>query len=458
MQKTSVTTLFYRTFYASCYLTMITCGYKTAAKADTAALTISSAVQQALNKNPDVMKAREARNQSDYDYSTAFARVLPTLTGTAQGMNQKDASLLANPNFGGESYNQYQLSLNLAQPLFDGGAMFAGLRFGKKDKEIKDYAVEISERTTTESVLESFYTLLLNERLLQILNDTFQVDKEVLELAERYYSVGRIQKVDLLQLKTQTSLLKPKIQAAQNQMQITSSQIATLLHDLNSTQIHTKGKLVVPEIEWVKSTAEQKKSELPEILQSRTSIDQFEDNRTIQMATFWPKLNLLGQLGRGAYTKTDLLDSNATNWSIGIQLSIPIFTGLSSFSTRDSLASQEKQMEFDETKLTDTVTVSQIQTEKSLLTAQSQLVAASEAAGYGRESLHEAERTFKLSTITYIQYQSSLQAYLDSETGFYQAKYNYIVATAQYFNAIGVPLSNLITKLETISSQAKNDD
>jgi len=453
MKKKSATALNYKAISTSIYLALLTIVLSRSAKAEIPALTIGSAVQQALDKNPDIMKAREALSQSNYDYSAAFSKVLPTLSASAQGMHQKDASVLNNANFNGESYNQYQLSLNLVQPLFDGGAMFAALRYGKKNKEIKDYALEISERTTTETVLETFYTLLLNERLLQILNDTYQVDQDVLKISERYFKTGRIQKVDMLQLKTQTALLKPKIASAENQIQTTASQIATLLHDLNSTQIHTKGKLVTPNPAWVKKMVENKKPALPEILQSRTEIDQFEDNRTIQMASYWPKLNLIGQMGRTAYAKTDLLDSSATNWAIGLQLSIPIFNGLSSIYQRNSLASQEKQMELDETKLTDVVTVSQIQTEKDLLVAEAQLSAATEAAGYGREVLHEAEKDFKLSSISYIQYQSSLQAYLDSETGFYQSKYNYIIATAKYFNAIGVPLSNLVKKLEEISSQ-----
>ena len=452
MRYNGLTTLFYRIIGLGIYLVLLTNISKPIAYADAPALTIGIAVQQALSKNPDVMKAREAVTQAEYDYSAGYSKILPTISASAQSMYQKDASVSNFPNFNGESYNQYQLSLNLVQPLFDGGAMFAALRYGKKNKELKNYALEISERATTQSVLETFYTLLLNERLLQILNDTYQVDQDVLKIAERYYHSGRIQKVDMLQLKTETALLKPKIASAQNQIQTTASQIATLLHDLNSTQIHTKGKLVTPDPNWVKQVADKKKPNLPEILQSRTLIDQFEDNRTIQMASHWPKLNLVGQMGRMSYAKTDLLDSSATNWAIGLQLNIPIFTGLSSIFQRNSMASQEKQMELDETKVTDTVSVNQIQTEKDLLVAETQLEAATEAAGYGREVLHEAEKDFKLSTISYSQYQNSLQAYLNSESGFYLAKYNYIIATAKYFNAIGVPLSNLVNKLEELSS------
>jgi len=442
-----------RSFYLALLIIMSALCTKTVEANPSSALTIQSAVDQALEKNPDVLKAREVVEQSHFDFSAAIGKALPTVAATFNASYQKDAADQQFPNFGGETYNQYTFGLTATQPLFDGGAVFAALRYGTKNKEITNYALQIVERTTTESVLESFYSLLLNERLLQVLNDTYAVDLEVLKIAERYFRVGRIQKVDLLNLKTQTSLLRPKIAQAEDLIQTTASQLAMLLRNLNASDVRAKGQLVSPDPTWVKQMLADKIAELPEILQSRTQVDQFEDNRTIQMATYWPKLNLVGQWGRLAYSKTDLLNSDATNWAIALQLSIPIFNGLTSIYTRQSLASQEKQMEMDETKTADTVSVSQIQTDKDLQVAETNLSATEEAAGFGRETFKQAEHDFKLSTINYIQYQTSLQAFLDSETGYYQAKYNYIVAVAKHFNAKGIPLSLLVAKLDQISGK-----
>jgi outer membrane protein TolC len=170
------------------------------------------------------------------------------------------------------------------------------------------------------------------------------------------------------------------------------------------------------------------------------------------MAPNWPSLSFVGNVGRSANTKNDLFDQNTTNWSIGLQLNIPLFTGLSSVFQRNSLASQEKQLEYTETKTSDTVSLNQIQTEKNLESAQTALDASREAAIYGRQSKTAAERDYRLLNINYLQYQTSLQAYLTAETGYNQAKYNYIVAVAQYFNAAGVPISILISKLEELSA------
>ena len=104
------------------------------------------------------------------------------------------------------------------------------------------------------------------------------------------------------------------------------------------------------------------------------------------------------------------------------------------------------------------MSVNQIQTEKNMNTAQTSLETSRIAAGFGRESLVEAEKQYRLNTINYTQYQTSLQAYLTSETGYYQAKYNYIVAVGQYFVAVGIPLGKLVDELETLSNKPRSDE
>lgn len=424
----------------------------------TTPMTIKSAVQHALDRNPDVLKAREMVNQAGYDYHTAIAKVFPTISASAVGDYEKDSSLLNFPNFGGNAYNQYQVFFSLDQPVYQGGAILAGFRYAKANREIQGYAAQVQERTTTESVIEGFYSVLLNERIHQILKNTYDLDKEILDIGKRYYKIGRAMKLDVLQLETQTAQLVPQMAQAKNQIEISAASLATLLRDLDATQIRLQGQLVAPDPKWVHEMLAKKMAELPEVTEARMAVDQSEDYKTVQMAQNWPKLDVIGQMGRVAYAKTDLLQDAATSWTIGLQLSVPIFSGLSSISQRASLASQTKQLEYVETKTGDTVSVNQIQTEKNMNTAQTTLETSRVAADFGKQSLVEAEKQYKLNTINYTQYQTSLLAYLTAETGYYQAKYNYIVTVAQYFEAVGVPIGNLIDELDTLSSKASKDE
>ena len=299
--------------------------------ADLVPFTIQESVTRALEKNPDVLKAREAVVQTEANERFAFDHALPVVNGTVLASHLKASSNTTNPLFGGNSYNQYTAGLNLNQPLYD-TSVFAALRFSRKDTQIKNYAEEIAERTVTESVLEDFYTVLLNERLLQIYKEAQKVDEDTLTIAERYARIGRAQKLDVLQLKTQVALLTPKIAQTEDAMRTSAAQLATLLRSLDANAIRLQGAFVTPEAAWVKQMINKNKKELPELLQARETVNQFEDTRDVQMATYWPKLNFVANLQRQGYTKAELVDDNATTWSLALQLNVPIFVGLSSFS------------------------------------------------------------------------------------------------------------------------------
>src|ERR1700747_991052 len=79
--------------------------------------TVKAAVQHALERNPDLLRAREAVHQADSDYSTARTKVFPTIEAQTQGSYLKDSSNLNFPNFGGTEYNQYQVFFTLSQPV-----------------------------------------------------------------------------------------------------------------------------------------------------------------------------------------------------------------------------------------------------------------------------------------------------------------------------------------------------
>lgn len=436
-------------------LTCLACG--SAYAAELAPFTIQQSVNRALEKNPDVLKAREAEQQALANQSLAFTHIFPVVNGSLVGAHNKAASNTSSPLFGGDPYNQYTAGLTLTQPLYD-GALFAAYRFTKKDQNIKHYAEEIAERTITQSVLEAFYSVLLNERLLRIYKEAQKVDEATLAIAERYSRIGRAQKLDVLQLKTQVALLTPKIAQTESLMRTAAAQLATLLRSLDANAIRLQGAFVTPDQAWVKGAVEQNKKELPELQQARELVNQFEDTRDVTMATYWPKLNFVAQAQRQGYTKHDIVDDNSTSWGLSLQLTVPIFAGLGSFKQRDSLASQERQYELDETRTADTVSVSQIQTERDFEVAAKTLQSSREAANYGIESLKEAQRTYKLQMINYLQYQASEQAFLDAQSGYLQAKYSYIVSLSKYFNAVGVPTSILVAKLEELTKTGDGGD
>jgi outer membrane protein TolC len=370
------------------------------------------------------------------------------LAGNASAFKQKAAVNGISVPFGGESYNQYTLQLKLVQPLYQGGAIMSGLHAAEKELDIRKKDLEISERDVTAQVINSFYSVMLNQQLLNVLNYTLNEEKQTQALVEKYQKIGRTQLLDVLQIKTQVALIYPRISTAENQMKSSASQLMSLLHDNQTEAVNLTGDLVYIDPATVSKVLTMKR-ERPELARSRIVIDQFDDKSTVSLATYNPSFNLQALYGKTANSQSDLLNDFSNTWSVGFQLTVPIFSGLASVHEKRVLASQEKQLEYNQQSLLDNLAYSQVQAERNLDVAAAVLKSSKEASEYSTASLKEAQREFKMATSSYTQLNTSEQNFLDAQTRFIGAKYDYIDAVTKYFVSAGIPIHELVQLLAT---------
>ncbi|MDR3606525.1 MAG: TolC family protein [Oligoflexia bacterium] len=414
-------------------------------------LSIQSAVQYAMDRNPDVQTGREAIHQDDENVRYATSLIAPNIVGTGYSAIQKDAVLNTQPSFGGNSYNQYQLELKLTQTLWDGGLILAGWKYAQKDRQIKQKSLDITERTVTLAVLQAFYSVLLNRENRDILQKTLKVEQESLVTTQRYYNIGRAQLLDVLQSKTNVALLLPQIATAENQMKAQASQLVSLLHENQAKTLNLTGSLEAIDMPSVMELLPLKQ-ELPEIAVARLQITQYDDTIAQTLAPNYPSANIQAAYGHTSNVKSDLFNNYTTAWSVGVYLTVPIFSGLSSIFQKASLISQQQQLRYAEQKTLDTLSYNQVQSERDLDTSMTNLKSSRSAAELGAASLKEAQREYRLQTINYLQLLTVQQTYLQAESAYIQAEYNYISAVANYFVASGIPLIRLVDILEAKST------
>ena len=273
--------------------------------------------------------------------------------------------------------------------------------------------------------------------------------------SQQYFKIGRGPRIDVLQTKAQIALLNPQIANAENQMKAAVSQLATLLHENQANTMELVGSLATVDAESVRAFLAAKKP-LPELVRGETQISQFEDKKDVSLAPFYPSLNVEGTYGQSSTTKSQLFSDYSTGWTVGLYLSIPIFSGLSSINERRVLDSQASQLDFAQQKLVDTLIYNQTQVERDLDTAGTVLSSSKEAASYAKDSLKEAQKEFKHQTISYLQLLTSQQSFLNAQTSFIQAKGNYITTLARYCAASGIPILNLVDLLEAKKNQSED--
>lgn len=411
-------------------------------------ITIKSAVGAALEKYPVTRSAREKVEEADASRRSAISKAFPTMEIKATATESKSAANGQFVTFGGNPYSQYKLDLNLSQPIYAGGALTAGINYSNREKDIRQTELRIAERDLTLNVMESFYSVLLQQRQAELLKQVQVVLKQALGITERYVKIGRGQKADLLQIRSQLALISPRISQAENKVIDAVSQLAVYLGLPEQTKLTISGNLAPVSKDIYKKQKTVPPLPLLEIQRADWLVEQAENKRTVDLAKHWPSLAAVGTIGRSSYTKPELFDEFATSWSVGLQLTVPIFTGLSSFHERRLTAAQVKQLELSAEQLHSQSRSTQVQSEKDLEVAQQMLEGSQAAAKFSAAALKEAEREYRLQISDYLHLITAEENYIDSATAYNQAKYDYIIAVAKYFNATGVPLAELVDMLE----------
>lgn len=415
---------------------------------DSTVIDIRTAVQTSLASNPQILQAREKLNQNEAEKSLLKSTLLPNITAVGNALYKQDAvTNSATAAFGGGPYNYYNGDIKLLQPLFAYGSLSA-VRQSDYDRKISLIDVEIAERDLSVRVIQTFYSVILNQKLLEVLNRQLAVLNETLKTSQSRYQTGRGQLLDLLQVKTQMAILKPKIADAQNKFISAGAQLADLMGGHQKADIVVKGDLVTMPLPKIDSRLNLKDPRLPELERVRMLREQINEAKDVALGKNLPTLGLIGDYGVQSYTKSDLFSNYSQLWSVGLQLTIPLFSGFSSVYDQRRISSQDYQLEFQSRNLINDLQFKQIQARKTLESADANLASAEEASKLANDSINEARRNFRLATIDFIVYLNVQNSSLTADSQLYQIKYDNISAVANYFVASGQSISTLVEMLE----------
>jgi outer membrane protein TolC len=413
-----------------------------------APIDLQSAVTEALRNNPVVQQAAEKIDQYRYQKYTVRSALFPQLDASLSGSRLKDAvanKTVGSVPFGGEAYNLYQLTFTGEQTLFAYGS-FAAVSAADYDREIAAADLDKSRRDLIRNVISVFYTTLVSQNLLDVYQDEQKVVGEILTTAQRRLSLGG-KKIDVLQVKTELALLKPKIEKAKSDLASATAELARLMGKESETELSLEGKLPSLKMKEYAKLLDLKNYNLPELKKVRFQKEQVGDQKAMSLGKNLPQLKLKGTYDFLNYTKADLLDASSNSWSVELLLSVPLFSGLSSLFERQALNSQEEQLELQERDVTETARLQQIKSRQALDAAETSLASAEEAAKLAKDSLLEAQRDYRFGIIDFLQFLTVEKSQFEAATSLVQLRFDAINATADYFTSSGQPLEILVDLL-----------
>ncbi len=315
--------------------------------------TLKGCLDYALEHNIQVKKSKIALEETKVDTKTAKAQLFPSLTASVtQGLvNYPSNEVATHTSYSGN----YTLNANLK--LFDGGKRTTAIKQQQLQTQMQELGIEQSEDDIEIAITQTYLQVLYAYEAVRINENTVEVSTAQRDRSAELLKAGSISRTDMAQMESQLSTDKYQLVVAQTNLENYKLQLKQLL-ELN---INEEIFLQIPQLssEDVLSPLPDKQtvyqtslSVMPQIKSSRMNISIAELEKKKAKAGYLPSLSLNAGLGTGHLSGTDYSFGsqmwNKFNQSIGVTLSIPIFSNRENKSAAEKaqLAYESSQLDF----------------------------------------------------------------------------------------------------------------
>jgi outer membrane protein TolC len=418
------------------------------------ALSLKEALDRGLKAHPSVRVAEERIQEADALESSAFARHFPTLSVNGNAYTRKDAAIAGNAAFGGEAFNLYQVQLQGSVPIFRGFAFTGAQATARVDEELRRVELELSNRALSMDIIEAYLGVLREQSRVQAFESRLRLDDGLLRLGRERERIGRSQRLDVLQIQAQIALFKPQFMQAQAERDLQLARLRAALGVLGSEDPGTPSgelrKIAGREVrEWLAREGYQKAAPaLLEVRQTELGLERVSAQNQVLLAPHWPTLNAVGTVASNSFSRSELFDPYAASWTAGVELSIPLYTGLSVFSDFRAKQARTETALYQKEQAVNAVGLEQARTERSLGAAYDMDRLASEAESISQKVLAEARRNFSLSTIDYQQLLNVQRDALQAELMAITARFELANAAARWIAARSLGLAPFVEFLD----------
>ena len=284
--------------------------------------------QMAQQRDPIYAASQAERNAQQEKIPQAKAQLLPYITadGVAEHNDRRRISGLHDNNSNGRAL----WSLTLTQPIFDLSA-WSGLQQAEYVAGLADVQQASAYQDLILRVAQAYFDVLAAQDTLRALRAQKEAVDTQLRAAHQGFELGSTTIADTYEAQARLDLINASELQAENVLQLSTDQLARLINERPGKLATLPSDTVLPSPSphrldaWV----EQSRHSSLEVTHAQLAAQIAEKQIDIAQSQHYPRLSLQAQTGsasdRGLYETNS--GPRSLNSSIGLQLSIPIFTG-----------------------------------------------------------------------------------------------------------------------------------
>ncbi|SMD45695.1 Outer membrane protein TolC [Aquiflexum balticum DSM 16537] len=424
-------------------------------------LTLQESIQYALENNVDAKNAQLETMAAKALVVERRAEGLPQITANMDFTYNAIIPLVFVPSEGGfippDPNNPPQsdvigvrlgtnyssvLAVQLNQMIFD-GSYFVGLKAASTYKMLTEYDREKSENDVKESIKKAYFTVLVNDERRKIVEANLQRLDSLLKETEILYNAGFAEKIDVSRIKVQRNNIKTELD------KVLTAEVISV--ELLKLQMGLPLEYEITLTETLQQLNPQ--DEIQELLNfqgtRRVEVDQIKTNIDLinldlrnNTSQYMPRLGFFGTYQRNAAAQTTGAIWESNRWVsgsfIGLNLSIPIFDGLTKSAKIQQNRVQIQQLENQKYFIEENIEIEKFQSRTNLQNSLQALRVQDE----NRELAMEVFRMTKIkyeegvgSNFEVVEADSALK---EAESNYFSALYDALIAKVDLEKALGI--------------------
>ena len=421
-----------------------------AAAAETDSVTLPEAVRIAIERHPDVAKARTAADALKGKIREVRAQALPDISINGMFTRLRDPSLL---NASGidkfppelqaalvpTGVNLFDYRLTVKQPLYTAGKVGTALRLASVVAEGSLVDIDRTEQDLALQVVRAFYGLLWAEKYERQVAETQQQKQSHADMARMRFKNGVATEVDVLRLEVAVANGQPDLARARNAVRQARALLNYYLGRPIEAPTGVSGEFV--EKAWEDSDLEALTREAlrrrPEL--NRLRIAERSAAMQLKLARAENKLRADFSADYGIMSRlpSNLMNSKFNRWDFAVNFTLPVFDGFKRSGLVWQASSAERIARLEREKTEQQVRLALQQGLDELTASRETVVAARANLKQAEKVLEMTESNYKYGAATPLDILDSQTAVSLARTNLLRGLYDYSVARASLRWAMG---------------------
>lgn len=332
--------------------------------------------------------------------------------------------------------NRTNLDARIQWPLYTGGRLNASMAISKLGEDLSINQRRAAAVQTIYQVLQAYYSVLLNEKIIQLQSENLQREENLWQITQRRYAAGGIPKLEVLRAEVQVKNDAAILEETRGNLKKSELFLRKTLGN-PAYEFRIIGQLQYVPVSIVLDNLIQRALEVRTDYQS-IQLQQKLSHQQLKLVSSSNKPNLSFFSGYNVQNGFDPTDPErfVSNWNAGVQLSIPLFDGFSTRYKQNQAIIDIQKTNLQKEELQDAITLQIEQAVTTLNQAALKIESQEKNIELAREALRVTTEQFEQGIVSSLDVLDAQQTLARSEMMYIQALFNHIMAKIEISRAI----------------------